>query len=145
MMACKYILPEIYRSMYMTDICSYKIESWGQVLLKLSVGPDLYRNTITLVELAGQNTMEKLDVVPTPWQMDNFIIYKRMIENDIKARQGDAAYKEYRSSEDKKEMARKVFLSKLKTYDQPAYKLLDDTSHQLENAFPLPLSFEKDT
>ncbi|KAF7875146.1 hypothetical protein EAF04_002318 [Stromatinia cepivora] len=120
----------------------YKIESWGQVLLKLSSGPGIYRNTITLVELAGPNTMEKLDVVPTPWQMDNFIIYNRMIENEIKAREGEAAYKEYRSSESKKETARTVFISKLKAYDQPAYKLLDDTTHRLENAFPLPLSFE---
>ncbi|KAF7955462.1 uncharacterized protein EAE97_000721 [Botrytis byssoidea] len=120
----------------------YKIESWGQVLLKLSAGPDIYRNTITLVELSGQNTMEDLDVIPTPWQMDNFLIYKKMIENDIKAREGEAAYKEYKSSEGKKEAARKAFVSKLKSYDQPAYKLLDCTTHRLENAFPLPLSFE---
>ncbi|CAD6439445.1 48f01998-36fc-4981-bc1a-a3c0320bcd77 [Sclerotinia trifoliorum] len=120
----------------------YKVESWGQVLLKLSSGPDIYRNTVTLVELAGQNTMEELDVVPTPWQMDDFVIYNRMIENEIKAREGEAAYKEHRSSESKKETARKVFISKLKAYDQPAYKLLDDSTHRLENAFPLPLSFE---
>lgn len=50
--------------------------------------------------------------------------------------------KEHRSSESKKETARKVFISKLKAYDQPAYKLLDDRTHRLENAFPLPLSFE---
>ncbi|KAM0138657.1 hypothetical protein ACHAP3_003521 [Botrytis cinerea] len=120
----------------------YKIESWGQVLLKLSAGPNIYRNTITLVELSGQNTMEDLDAIPTPSQMDNFIIYNKMIENDIKAREGEAAYKEYKSSEGKKEAARKAFVSKLKSYDQPAYKLLDCTTHRLENAFPLPLSFE---
>ncbi|ATZ48510.1 hypothetical protein BCIN_03g07160 [Botrytis cinerea B05.10] len=120
----------------------YKIESWGQVLLKLSAGPNIYRNTITLVELSEQNTMEDLDAIPTPSQMDNFIIYNKMIENDIKAREGEAAYKEYKSSEGKKEAARKAFVSKLKSYDQPAYKLLDCTTHRLENAFPLPLSFE---
>lgn len=85
------------------DLYSYKIESWGQVLLKLSAGPNIYRNTITLVELSGQNTMEDLDAIPTPSQMDNFIIYNKMIENDIKAREGEAAYKEYKSSEGKKE------------------------------------------
>ncbi|ESZ99330.1 hypothetical protein SBOR_0292 [Sclerotinia borealis F-4128] len=121
----------------------YKIESWGQVLLKLSAGPDIYRNTITLEELAGQNTMEELDTVPTPWQMDNFIIYNRMIENYIKARKGEAACKEYRAAEGKKDMARKAFIQKLKVYDQPAYKLLDDKAHRLENAFPLPLSLEE--
>ncbi|KAF5879737.1 uncharacterized protein Bfra_006944 [Botrytis fragariae] len=120
----------------------YKIESWGQALLKLSAGPDIYRNTITLVELSGQHTMEDLDAIPTPWQMDNFMIYKKMIENDIKAREGEATYKEYKSSEGKKEAAQKAFVSKLKSYDQPAYKLLDCTTHRLENAFPLPLSFE---
>ncbi|KAI9646815.1 hypothetical protein NHQ30_004814 [Ciborinia camelliae] len=120
----------------------YKIESWGQVLLKLSGGPDIYRNTVTLVELAGQKTMEELDAVPTPGQMDNFIIYNRMIENEIKTREGEAAYKAYRASESRKEMARKNFIEKLKGYDQPAYKLLDDTCHRLENAFPLPLSLE---
>ncbi|RAL62267.1 hypothetical protein DID88_004834 [Monilinia fructigena] len=120
----------------------YKIESWGQVLLKLSAGPDIYRNTLTIVELPRQNTIEELAIIPTPWQMDNFMIYNRMIESYIKTNEGEASYKEYRASEAKKEMARKAFIEKLKAYDQPAHKLLDDTTHRLENAFPLPLSIE---
>ncbi|KAB8299798.1 hypothetical protein EYC80_000050 [Monilinia laxa] len=120
----------------------YKIESWGQVLLKLSAGPDIYRNTLTIVELPGQNTIEELAIIPTPWQMDNFMICNRMVESYIKTNEGEASYREYRASEAKKEMARKAFIEKLKAYDQPAHKLLDDTTHRLENAFPLPLSIE---
>lgn len=141
MMACKYLKPWVHHFTY-ADRFSYKIESWGQILLRLSAGPEIYRNTLTLVELAGQNTVEELDVVPTPWQMDNYLIYKGMIENDVKARDGVAAYKEYRAAEEKKDMARRTFIEKLKAYDRPAHTLLDVTNHRLENAFPLPLSIE---
>jgi hypothetical protein len=112
---------------------SYKIESWGHVLLRLNgKGPDVYRNTLTLVELPGQKSMQALDEIPCPWQSDNWEIYNRMIASEKKNREGEAAFKEYRDAEAGEKFARRVFVEHMKSLGPLAYRALRDTTRRLD-------------
>ncbi|PQE16756.1 YDG SRA domain-containing protein [Rutstroemia sp. NJR-2017a BBW] len=111
----------------------YKIESWGHVLLRLNgKGPDVYRNTLTLMELPGQKSMQALDEIPCPWQSDNWEIYNRMIASEKKNKEGEAAYKEYRDAEAAEEFARRVFVEQMKSLGPHAHRALGDTTRQLD-------------
>ncbi|RDW89484.1 hypothetical protein BP6252_01516 [Coleophoma cylindrospora] len=78
----------------------YKIKKYGQ---KLCLEKELYQLELTLERVPAQRSMEELQRIPMPSELDDWQIYMELLAKDIRERKGDVAYNEWKAREEQKE------------------------------------------
>ena len=84
----------------MLIVARYKIESWGHKLIDQE--NNIYRETLDLVRIDGQKPLAQLKHIPTPSQVDEWIMYLKIVGDDIRDRNGAEGYNEWRDEEKKR-------------------------------------------
>ena len=70
------------------DPSRYIVEKYGRLP---SHDSQVKKLSLLLRRFESQTLMDDLQKIPIPSQVDDFLLYNRMIENDIRARDGEAA------------------------------------------------------
>jgi hypothetical protein len=63
---------------------------------------------ITLERLGGQRSINEIRTIPAPSQLDDWLLYNKLMGDDIRAREGDVVYSKWKTLEDQLEKARDV-------------------------------------
>ena len=82
----------------------YKVKHYGHALADAE--KDIYRCVITLERLGGQTSFTEIRTIPTPSQLDDWLLYNKLMGDDIRAREGDVAYNKWKTLEDQQGKAR---------------------------------------
>lgn len=105
MMDCKWLcrLANIH-----ANIRRYVVRQFGHKLLNEK--ENIYRSTLILERLGGQNSIHLINHVPWPSQVDTWNLYDEMIGDDYRSRKGDEDYTKWRQFEEEQEEEKRQFL-----------------------------------
>ncbi|KAH8821746.1 hypothetical protein F5884DRAFT_768954 [Xylogone sp. PMI_703] len=82
----------------------YIVRRYGQTRTE---GTDISHLEITLERAPGQTPMEELRRIPLPSQRDDWRQYRRMLGEDIRSREGEIAFKQWKIVQDAEKRERK--------------------------------------
>ncbi|PMD43587.1 hypothetical protein L207DRAFT_564238 [Hyaloscypha variabilis F] len=73
---------------------------------------DIYKCRLVLERVPGQKSMNDIIVAPAPSQLDDWVLYNRIVGEHIRARQGDMGYSEWREYVESQNMAKEEHIQK---------------------------------
>ena len=88
----------------------YIVKQYGHKLVNAK--NNIYQCRLILERLSGQKLIKDIVLLPTPSQIDAWALYIRIIGDHIRARQGDAAFSEWRELLDRETIDKEEFLQK---------------------------------
>ena len=84
----------------------YAVKHYGHALA--DADKNIYRCVITLERVPGQLPFDEVRTIPTPSQLDDWLLYLRLMGDNIRAREGDVAHSQWKSLGDQQEKARQM-------------------------------------
>lgn len=96
-----FIAPDFYSQALTT--CRYILRQYGQ---KRNERSGIYRLSLTLERVEGQTPMHELTIIPHPSQIDEWRLYEKHQGEIIRARYGEATFREWKTSRAKETMDR---------------------------------------
>jgi hypothetical protein len=86
---------------------------------------NIYQCRLILERLTGQKSINEVLHYPTPSQLDDWTLYNRIIGENIRARQGDVAYSEWRQFQEAQTFEKEEYIqNKALEASLPRYKVL---------------------